>query len=442
MCDTFVVLPEARNKTSIIFGKNSDREPNEVQAIEYHRGGSHGARQRLKCTYLEVPQVRHTYATLISRPFWMWGAEIGANECGVAIGNEAVWSKMPLEKGRALTGMDLLRLALERADTAENAIDVITGLLADFGQGGNCGYQSRMYYHNSYIIADPRSAWVLETAGNLWVALKITDRYAISNGLSIGGDFTIAHPELISTARQKGWLKKGQDFHFSECYRDWFYTTFSGSRARRDRSLALINKHRAFSVENAFAALRQHAGDDYHPDSHLLMNSVCAHSANPLSRHAAQTTGSLVAELNSEQSTFWFTGTAAPCTSIFKPFRFSGQAEMDFGSQPAAEYNNDDIWWRHELVHRSILADFQQRLASIQSERDKVEQHFLAQVREHETGDIDAVTASALSTADKITVGWHRRFEHKTIQRPGRWYYRKYWRSQIKRAGLSRHLPN
>ena len=63
---------------------------------------------------------------------------MGANEHGVAIGNEAVFTKVPYDKGPALLGMDLLRLALERAATARQALDVITGLLVEHGQGGNC----------------------------------------------------------------------------------------------------------------------------------------------------------------------------------------------------------------------------------------------------------------------------------------------------------------
>ncbi len=35
MCDTFVILPSAATE-SVIFGKNSDREPNEAQSLEYH----------------------------------------------------------------------------------------------------------------------------------------------------------------------------------------------------------------------------------------------------------------------------------------------------------------------------------------------------------------------------------------------------------------------
>nr|MBC8400517.1 C69 family dipeptidase [Candidatus Neomarinimicrobiota bacterium] len=225
MCDTFVALPTATAGGKIIFGKNSDREPNEAQALEYHPATEYQAGSVLRCTYLEIPQVPQTNAALLSRPFWMWGAEIGANEHGVVIGNEAVWSKMPLVKQGLLTGMDLLRLGLERSATAETALEAITELLTEYGQGGECGYQSRgMVYHNSFIIADPREAWVLETAGSLWVALHVKKTYSISNGLTIGEHYHLAHPGLVDTARKKGWLKKGRTFNFARCYSDWFYT--------------------------------------------------------------------------------------------------------------------------------------------------------------------------------------------------------------------------
>ncbi|MCK4472251.1 MAG: C69 family dipeptidase, partial [Anaerolineae bacterium] len=135
----------------------------------------HEAGAQVKCTYIEIPQVEETYEVLLSRPFWMWGCEMGVNECGVAIGNEAVFTKEPYGKQPGLIGMDFIRLALERADTARRALDVIVDLLGTWGQSGNCSLHHKLYYHNSFIIADPGEAWVLETVAKFWAAERVRD---------------------------------------------------------------------------------------------------------------------------------------------------------------------------------------------------------------------------------------------------------------------------
>ncbi len=439
MCDTFVVLPPFTADGSVVFGKNSDREPNEAQALEFHPAKSHPRGQTVRCTYLEIPQAAETHAVLLCRPFWMWGAEMGANEKGVVIGNEAVFTKMPLNRNGGLTGMDMLRLALEQAGTAEHAVEVLIRLLSDHGQGGICGFEDkRMAYHNSFLCADPKEAWILETAGPLWATRRAEGFASISNGLTIGKEFDACHPDTIRTAREKGWLKKGAAFDFSQCFSDWLYTTFSASGNRQNRSLCLIRggAGKAIDVRSALRVLRDHRSKAYRPDRHLLGDRLCAHAANRVTRNATQTTGSLVAHLKGERYTFWATGTSAPCTGVFKPVWFGTSPLPDLGPTPGGRFNADSLWWHHERLHRSVLLDFPVRIHAYREERDALEGEFFDKAGHVPPGKESELTGTAFATAREATDRWIERVRSLPVQ-GGVWRgYRRYWRRQNRKAGV------
>lgn len=439
MCDTFVALPVATRDGSVIFGKNSDREPNEAQALEHYRAGHYPAKAKLRCTYLEIFQAKETYAVILNRPFWMWGAKMGANEKGVVIGNEAVWSKMPINKKQGLTGMDLLRLALERAPSAASALETIVGLLSDHGQGGICGYEDKhMAYHNSFIIADPTEAWVLETAGPLWAALKVKDVYAISNGLTIGEDYDECHPELITFAVKKGWHKKGTDFHFARSYAAWLYTTFSASHARQKRSHQILRRSIGdITIQKAISILRDHQGDGYQPDAHLLGNRICAHAANRLFRSATQTVGSLAAHIKPDLQTYWMTGTSSPCIGIFKPIWFEGGVLPDIGPVPEGVYNADTLWWHHERLYRSVIADFQHRYESIRSKRRLLEDTRFKQVETSTFKNRWSMTQQAFQQARQQTDEWIETVSGLPVRRSTRYFYRGFWARQNRKAKIN-----
>ncbi|RLB17975.1 MAG: hypothetical protein DRG82_05115 [Deltaproteobacteria bacterium] len=438
MCDTFVALPPFTADDSVLFGKNSDREPNEAQVLEYYPAREHEKDEALRCTYVEVPQAKETYAVLLCRPFWMWGAEMGANEKGVVIGNEAVWTRMPTQKKNVLTGMDLLRLALERASSARQALEIVVQHLSDFGQGGLCGYKDRhISYHNSFLIADPKEAWVLETAGHLWAALQVKGAYSISNGLTIGEEFDDAHPELIETARKKGWLKKGKDFHFARCYSDFLYTTFSASRTRRDRSFKCIAGMKGkMDAPCAFGILRDHGDSEYYPDSHLLGNRLCAHAGNRLFRNATQTVGSLVAQLKPGFQTYWATGTSSPCIATFKPVWFRGPVLPDLGVAPTGNFDPKALWWHHEKLHRAVLQDFPTRAMAFREARDGLEKELLEDASGGTANESDQVTAAAFEKAREKTTEWTHLVHELPIKKGPRYFYRSYWRRQNQEAGF------
>ena len=203
MCDTLIATKSATADGVAVFGKNSDRPANEGQHIAYFPAAHHASGSRVKCTYIEIPQVEKTHAVLLSKPFWMWGAEMGVNEHGLVIGNEAVFSKVPANKEPALLGMDLLRAALERAVTPREAVRVIIDLLEQFGQGGNCAsHGESLYYHYSFLISNADDAWVLETVDKQWAARQVGDVYSISNCMTLGNQWDMASQNLVELAVQ------------------------------------------------------------------------------------------------------------------------------------------------------------------------------------------------------------------------------------------------
>ena len=115
----------------------------------------------------------------------MWGYEHGFNEYQVVIGNEAVHSKFPENNSPGLLGMDLVRLGLERGKSALSAVNVITNLISTYGQGKFTNNHKSSNYDNSFIVADPNEAYVIEAANKEWVTKKIDSTLGISNIYSI-----------------------------------------------------------------------------------------------------------------------------------------------------------------------------------------------------------------------------------------------------------------
>jgi secernin len=380
MCDTMVALSNWTADGSVLFAKNSDREPNEAQVLTYIPRQNHNEGSTVRCTYIDVPQVRETYTVLLSRPFWMWGAEMGVNEFGVTIGNEAVFTKEPKQKEGGLLGMDMIRLALERSSSAHQALDIIVNLLADYGQGGNCGFTHQMIYHNSFLIADHEEAWVLETAGDYWAALKVGDYYSISNGLTIGGEFDFASSGLVEHAVEKGWCRNKTEFHFAYCYSDWLYTQFSCCKIRQSRSSMLLGAEQGvLTPAMMMSILRDHGPDAvqnsrWHP-APANPKTLCYHAGFGPTRNS-QSAGSLVMHLAKAMDTAWVTGTAAPCTGIFKPVWLqAGLPEL--GPSPEGTYNPETLWWKHEMLHRAIIQDYPARSAILIPTRDALETEFM-----------------------------------------------------------------
>ena len=146
-----------------------DRPAGEVQlAVPFGRRPTAGC--ILRTQYLSIGDTG-AHAALLSCPTWLWGAEHGVNEFGVAIGNERVATVHDAAQAPPrLIGMDLVRLGLERARSAAEALDMLVDLLTTHGQGGIADAVHHEAYDSSFLIADPAQAFVLDTSGTDFAA--------------------------------------------------------------------------------------------------------------------------------------------------------------------------------------------------------------------------------------------------------------------------------
>jgi dipeptidase len=352
MCDTIVALRHSTADGRTIFGKNSDRPPNEAQVIRYVPDARHDKEETVKCTYISIPQVSETYAIYLSSPHWLWGGEMGANEHGVAIGNEAVFSNEEVPE-TGLLGMDLLRLGLERAETARSALQVITTLLEKHGQGGICELGGVTTYHNSFLIADGNEAWVLETSDKRWVAERVDTVRAISNGYTIHTHWDFASKDLIEHAIEKGWCESKQDFDFAAAYGSETLRFIAHCDDRLRCSTELLQQKRGKLDFFEIASILRN-----HPNGWTPWNqetaSICQH-AGPAS--ASSTTGSQISQIG-DKSTHWFTGSSNPCLSVYWPFDFDTPYVYSGFGVGDKKYSEGSYWWRREKVNRIVTFKF------------------------------------------------------------------------------------
>jgi hypothetical protein len=134
--------------------------------------------------------------------------EHGVNDAGLAVGNEAVWTTQnPAGVPDALVGMDLVRLALERAGSARAGVEVVVDLLGRHGQGGAGHEGGKEPYWSSFLLADPHEAFVVETSGTDHAVEQVERTRAISNRTTIASfdaEHGLRHP--LIDARVQGRL--------------------------------------------------------------------------------------------------------------------------------------------------------------------------------------------------------------------------------------------
>jgi len=343
MCDIIIATPEVTENGITLFGKNSDRHPNECQIVKHVPEKKH-ENKKIELTYETVPQEEETYPVILSKPWWIWGAEMGTNEYGLTIGNTAVFTNQNYET-EGLLGMDILRLALERTKNCKEALQFITETIEGFSQGGNSSFDQSWYYHNSFVIADPEEAWHLETAGDYWAAKKIEGFEVVSNCLIIEKDWDKSN---LDSEEKTDFREKFSSSLFSK---DHFLEKYSRARERRENALKILESEKgSINLQTIMRILKSHNKRPYEPENGSNRD-ICMHFGSGTRK--THTASSMISELKGKENLHWITGTSNPCLSLYKPFNFDSKVPK-IDDKGENKFNENSYWWRHEIFHRKI----------------------------------------------------------------------------------------
>lgn len=172
------------------------------------------------------------------------------NEFQVTIGETTFGGRPELADSTGIIDYgSLIYIALQRASTAREAIQVMTDLVKEYG-----------YYSEgeSFTVADPNEAWILEMIGKgpgvrgaVWVAVRIPDDCiaAHANQSRIhkfnmeDKENCMYSPDVISFAREKGYFNGvNKDFSFADAYNP---LDFGGLRYCEARVWSFYRRHNA-----------------------------------------------------------------------------------------------------------------------------------------------------------------------------------------------------
>lgn len=402
-CDTLVLTSKITASGQNTLCKNSDRPLGEAQPL---------------CFY---ERSEGKYAVLGSRPYWMDGFEMGANEKGLFIGNEAEGSRIPKETEEGITGMAMLRIALEKAAAAREAIDVIADLLKEHGQNANAHPTMDRRYENTFILCDPEEAWVMETAGREWAAKKVEDFAAVSNCYQITDDYDLCSEGMEQLVTENRWLRPGEKINFAKA--------FTAPADRQRNSVARMRRMQKLVIEKLYGtaaplemngagvgALQEIPGagntapadrldvkdmqkifrDHFEGELNEPRFGSCYGNFVTICMHAltggidsSQTAAGMIMSYDERWKFKFLWAAGLPCLSVYIPLYWVDPEKkpmkvpecMSLGGE---KYDSASLWWTMEHLSALVSVDEEQFGMPVRESLRKLEKGFEAQAEEAE----------------------------------------------------------
>jgi hypothetical protein len=363
-----VALARATADGRTLFGCNGNRSAREGQALVRVEGRAYAPGETVRTGQVALPQARQTFGVLAGRRAGMWGYPYGVNEHGVAVGVTAIQTRLAGQR-EGLTGTDLVRLALERSGSARQAVDLITDLVARHGQHADDGPGD-----SSFLIADGREAYAVETSGRFWAEQVVGSVRAVTDLCHLRQDWDRISRGLADCAIEHGWwASDGSKLDFAgavaapggdlSSLRRWGRATVQLEQASRQIDLAFLRRLLGGHEDSA-------AGAD-----------LCRHGAGP--EDEGTTFGWIVtAGLPGSLPVAWCVF-GLPCASVWFPLVLCGDLPAAF--QAEGGEGGCRVWRRMNNLAAEVQRGRQRRatvteaLGTLQEQFDQDTREFLAE---------------------------------------------------------------
>jgi secernin len=341
-CDMVVALPAATGGKQTLFGANHHRPIGEAQCVRFVPGRTSAPGEPLRTRFLQIPQVRQTFAALALQSVGVGGWLCGVNERRVAV-SCSHWQSRDLGEMPGLLGPELVRLTLERAHTAGHALEVLTDLIVRHGQGSFPGSPEGVNGDHVFLLADPHEAFAVEAAGFAWAAQEIHQVRAAGDVGVIRQDWYRLAPGLADRAIAEGWwAPDGSKLDFVGTLSE--APTGIESALRRWGRATLLLEQQNGHVDAA--CLRRLLADHYEGTHYEVDPLHGPGRVTPLCQHDSHgaisaTAISAVAQLPVDENLrpIVWVALGPPCVNVHFPLLLDGELPAAFWDEPAAAWS-------------------------------------------------------------------------------------------------------
>lgn len=383
-CDMVVALGQATVDGYTLFGQNSSA-PRQGRSSFLARspGRAFALGEKLAVDLIEIPQAKQTYTVVAAQAPDQWGYQHGVNEFGVAAGCTRYRNKLANARP-GLTGTDLVRLVLERARNARQAVDILAELLERSGQGAFADCSVDHGWDHGLLIADGVEAFLVETAAGYWVYQEIQQVRAASDVCTIRQDWDRISPGLAGFAIDKGWWPgDGSKLDFADALSD--NPVGEASALRRWGRATLLLEQQNGHIDEPF--LRRLLADHYE-GMHFEVDPLEGPSRPiPLCQHgsgadAVATATSIIVHLGRPDRLVragWAFG--PPCLSVYFPIFVDALLPEPFARRnpiPGTDHIPDSMRMLSEQCgrDRELWDAAHERFAQLQAEFDQEADEF------------------------------------------------------------------